>query len=152
MPNRPKHHRNLTVIGFYGYSNSGKTTLIERLIRDLKAEGYRVAAVKVSGHEPELDEPGKDTWRYTQAGAGVVALASKGGTAFLVDGALDMATILDVLAVTRHPDVVLVEGARTDLIRKVRLGEIEERENTFWTYDGVYEHLLQIVHQEIKKE
>lgn len=152
MPDRPQQLRNLTVIGFYGYSNSGKTTLIERLIRDLKAEGYRVAAVKVSGHEPELDEPGKDTWRYAQAGAGVVALASKGGTAFLVDGVLDMATILDVLAVTRHPDVVLVEGARTDLIRKVRLGEIEERENTFWTYDGVYEHLLQIVHQEIKKE
>jgi molybdopterin-guanine dinucleotide biosynthesis protein MobB len=148
MPNRPQQPRNLTVIGFYGYSNSGKTTLIERLIRDLKTEGYRVAAVKVSGHEPELDEPGKDTWRYAQAGAGVVALASKGGTAFLVDGTLDMATILDVLAVTRHPDIVLVEGARTDLIRKVRLGEIKERENTFWTYDGVYEHLLQIVHQE----
>ena len=152
MPNRPKKHRNLTVIGFYGYSNSGKTTLIERLIGDLKAEGYRVAAVKVSGHDLELDEPGKDTWRYSQAGAGVVALASKGGTAFLVDGALDMATILDVLAVTRHPDIVLVEGARTDLIRKVRLGDIEERENTIWTYDGVYENLMKLVHRELKKE
>ena len=152
MPNRQKKPRNMTVIGFYGYSNSGKTTLIERLIGDLKAEGYRVAAAKVSGHDLELDEPGKDTWRYSQAGAGVVALASKGGTAFMVDGALDMATILDVLAVTRHPDIVLVEGARTDLIRKVRLGDIEERENTIWTYDGVYEHLLKKVHQEIKEE
>lgn len=142
----------MTVIGFYGYSDSGKTTLIEHLIHDLKAEGYRVAAIKVSGHDLELDEPGKDTWRYAQAGAGAVALAGKGATAFMADGALDMATMLDAIEVIQHPEIVLVEGARTDLICKVRLGDIEERENTIWTYDGVYENLMKLVHQELKKE
>ena len=152
MPEHQCNPKKITVIGFYGYSDSGKTTLIERLIRDLKAEGYRVAAVKVSGHDLELDEPGKDTWRYSQAGAGAVALAGRGETAFMVSSTLDMATILDAIDVIQHPEVVLVEGARTDLIRKIRLGEIELRENTIWTYDGVYENLLTLVHKELKKE
>lgn len=142
----------MTVIGFYGYSNSGKTTLIERLIRDLKAEGYRVAAVKVSGHDISLDEPGKDTWRYAQAGAGIVALAAQRETGLMINAVVDLPTILDALEILGEPQVVVVEGASDEFVRKIRLGEIEERANTIWTYDGEYRHLLDRVHEEIKKE
>ena len=141
-----------TVIGFYGYSNSGKTTLIERLIRDLKAEGYSVAAVKVSTHDISLDEPGKDTWRYAQAGAKTVTLAAMRETGLMVNAPLDLPTILRALEVIQSPQVIIVEGAGDAFVRKIRLGEIEERPNTIWDFDGEYEHLLDKIHQEINKE
>ena len=140
------------IIGFYGYSNSGKTTLIERLIRQLKEEGYSVAAVKVSDHDIKLDEPGKDSWRYAQAGAGTVALAAQNETGIMLTRALDKQTIIEAVTLLQAPDVIIVEGAKDAFIRKIRLGEIEERDNTIWEYDGVYENLVAFIHKEMEKE
>jgi molybdopterin-guanine dinucleotide biosynthesis protein B len=52
-----------------GHSGSGKTTLIEKLVRELTQRGLRVATIKHAHHSVQLDTPGKDSWRYTQAGA-----------------------------------------------------------------------------------
>jgi len=57
-------------------SNSGKTTLIEKLVLQLKAKGLRVAVVKHSSAGFDLDKPGKDSWRFQQAGADAVVLVS----------------------------------------------------------------------------
>jgi molybdopterin-guanine dinucleotide biosynthesis protein B len=54
---------------FVGHSGSGKTTLIEKLIRELGGRGLRVATIKHAHHKVVLDTPGKDSWRYKQAGA-----------------------------------------------------------------------------------
>jgi molybdopterin-guanine dinucleotide biosynthesis protein MobB len=64
------------VIHFIGASGSGKTTLLEKVIRDLKVRGHRVAAIKHSHHQVELDRPGKDSWRFAQAGADIVTVAA----------------------------------------------------------------------------
>ncbi|MCD8374435.1 MAG: molybdopterin-guanine dinucleotide biosynthesis protein B, partial [Oscillospiraceae bacterium] len=61
---------------FVAYSNTGKTTYIERLIAELKSRGVRVGALKHDAHEFEIDKPGKDSWRFARAGADVVAVAS----------------------------------------------------------------------------
>src|SRR5688500_5492145 len=64
------------LVAFVGHSGSGKTTLVERLIALFTAAGVRVAAIK---HDPKghatYDSPGKDSWRFRQAGAEAVALA-----------------------------------------------------------------------------
>ncbi|MBI5625589.1 MAG: molybdopterin-guanine dinucleotide biosynthesis protein B [Nitrosomonadales bacterium] len=57
------------VFTFVGHSGSGKTTLIEKLLRELSGRGLRVATIKHAHHKVELDTPGKDSWRYKQAGA-----------------------------------------------------------------------------------
>lgn len=54
---------------FVGHSGSGKTTLVEKLLAVLKSRGLRVAAIKHAHHKVELDQEGKDSWRYKQAGA-----------------------------------------------------------------------------------
>lgn len=54
---------------FVGHSGSGKTTLIEKLLRELSSRGLRVATIKHAHHRVVLDTPGKDSWRYKQAGA-----------------------------------------------------------------------------------
>ena len=61
-----------------GYKNTGKTTLIERLIPILTARGYKVAVIKHDGHDFECDVPGTDSWRHRAAGAFGTAVYSAG--------------------------------------------------------------------------
>ena len=66
----------MKAIGFIGYSNSGKTTLIEKLIPLFIARGLRVAAIKNAHHGFDMDRPGKDSFRYRDAGAQQVLIAT----------------------------------------------------------------------------
>jgi molybdopterin-guanine dinucleotide biosynthesis protein B len=73
------------ILCFVGRSNSGKTTLIERLIPELVRAGYRVATIKHAGHGFDLDTEGKDSWRHKRAGASSVIVMSKGSLAMFAD-------------------------------------------------------------------
>ena len=64
-------------------SNSGKTTLIEKVIRILKDRGLRVAVIKHASAGFDLDRPGKDSWRFQQAGADTVILSGPGRVALM---------------------------------------------------------------------
>lgn len=66
----------MKVLGIAGYSGGGKTTLIETLLPRLRAAGLRVAVIKQSHHDFEVDVPGKDSWRHRAAGAQEVLLTS----------------------------------------------------------------------------
>ena len=73
------------ILCFVGRSNSGKTTLIERVIPELVKAGYKVATVKHAGHGFDLDTEGKDSWRHKRAGASSVMVLSKGSMAMFAD-------------------------------------------------------------------
>jgi molybdopterin-guanine dinucleotide biosynthesis protein B len=73
------------ILSFVGRSNSGKTTLIERVIPELVRNGYRVATVKHAGHGFDLDTEGKDSWRHKLAGASAVIVISKSSLAMFAD-------------------------------------------------------------------
>ena len=64
------------VVAIVGKSKSGKTTLIEKLISELKSRGYRVATIKHATRGLALDKPGKDSWRHMQAGSEATAIVS----------------------------------------------------------------------------
>jgi molybdopterin-guanine dinucleotide biosynthesis protein B len=66
----------LPIVSIVGHSKSGKTTLIERLIVEFKRRGYRVATVKHSHRDFDMDQRGKDTWRYGEAGSDVIAFSA----------------------------------------------------------------------------
>lgn len=97
----------ISIVG--GKSNSGKTTLLEKLIREAKLRGWRVATLKHDVHGFEMDQPGKDTWRHDQAGADVVAISSPSRIAVLervpADQPLD-----EVLSRIHGVDVIFTEG------------------------------------------
>jgi molybdopterin-guanine dinucleotide biosynthesis protein B len=59
----------MNVISIVGHSGAGKTTLVEKLIRELSSRGVRVATIKHAHHKVVLDTPGKDSYRYKEAGA-----------------------------------------------------------------------------------
>ncbi len=80
------------IISIVGNSNSGKTTLIEKLIPELKKRGYRVGVIKHAHHGFNIDKKGKDSWRHKVAGADTVLVSSPGRIAMVKDepcGSLD---------------------------------------------------------------
>ena len=64
------------VVSIVGESKSGKTTLIEALISELKSRGHRIATIKHSVHRLNFDKPDKDSWRHIQAGSDATAIVS----------------------------------------------------------------------------
>ena len=101
------------VLGVVGRPNSGKTTLIERLIPELTRLGLKVATVKRVARL-DIDTPGKDSWRHGQAGAEAYAVASASKLAFVTE--LEADTTLPRL-VDRYfagYDLVVCEGYRQE--------------------------------------
>jgi molybdopterin-guanine dinucleotide biosynthesis protein MobB len=106
--------------GIVGTSNSGKTELICRLLAWFSAQGLRVAVLKHSHHR-QLGDDGKDTGRYRQAGAGLVALAAPGLLQITRSSAEEPP--LDAILAELAPaaDLILVEGYKTGHLSKVGL-------------------------------
>ena len=97
----------IPIIGFAAYSGTGKTTLIEKLIRELKHRGLRLAVLKHDGHSFEIDHKGKDSYRFSQAGARVTAVSSSDKTAYIIH---DTLSLQQVLSGIRDVDLILIEG------------------------------------------
>lgn len=101
------------VVGIVGRQNSGKTHLVVRLIVALRQRGLAVSTIKhTHHHELELDQPGKDSWRHREAGAGEVIVASEHRWWLAhTRGEHEPPPTLDALLGRLAPcDVVLVEG------------------------------------------
>jgi len=111
----------MKIVAVVGFSESGKTRLVVRLIRELKSRGLRVAAVKRCSHGFSLDTEGKDTSDFTAAGADGVAMVSpRDWAAFGQDAEADASR----LAARLFPGaaVVLVEGGKD--VRGIRKIEV----------------------------
>lgn len=109
----------IPVVSFIGHSNSGKTTLLEKVVRELKIRGYRVAVVKHTHHDFEMDKPGKDTWRLRQAGGDIVVLSSRNKVAVVEH--LDTEPTLDeiIAPFKGKVDIVLSEGYKNGNAAKI---------------------------------
>jgi molybdopterin-guanine dinucleotide biosynthesis protein B len=100
----------IPVVSVVGKSDSGKTTLMEGLIRALTARGWRVATVKHHIHDFDIDIPGKDSWRHAKAGAVVTMISAP--DKFGVVRQVERERTLDELVEAAGPDVdiLLTEG------------------------------------------
>lgn len=113
-PHVPAHRSSAApALAFIGYQNSGKTTLVEKVIAELTERGLRVGTVKHHGHAGfDIDVPGKDSWRHAQAGSRHVGVVSATRYAEYAD--TDDELPLDaLLARYTDVDVVLVEGYKS---------------------------------------
>lgn len=122
-------HKKPLVMQVVGYSNTGKTTLLARLIPLLEQAGKRVGVIKHDGgHDFEVDQPGKDTWRYREAGASLVAITSQTKTAWIEQRPLPLATLIERMG-QAGADLVLVEGfKREDYPKLLLIRETEQQE------------------------
>lgn len=101
------------VISVVGKADSGKTTLIEKLVPELKRRGYRVGTIKHDTHRFDIDRPGKDTYRHFAAGADAVVIGSPEKLALVKR--LDGPPLLDDLIAEYMGgmDVVITEGYKS---------------------------------------
>lgn len=110
LPGGPNTGDPAPAIAFVGYQNSGKTTLVEKVISRLSQRGVRVGSVKHHGHKGfEIDQPGKDSWRHAQAGSRHVGLISPDAYAEYAR-TKDEVPITDMLTRYTDVDAVIVEG------------------------------------------
>ena len=94
------------IVSIVGKSDSGKTTLIEKLIPILKKRGYRVATIKHDVHGFEMDREGKDTYRHFHSGAEGVLISSPKKMALIKR--VEQTPALDELVDRFYPDMDLV--------------------------------------------
>ena len=139
------------IFGFYGKSNTGKTSLMEKIIKKLTGDGYKVATIKITNKKIGVDTEGKDTWRYAKAGSNLVVLSSLIETDFLIKNKKEIKEILKDIDQLDNYDVVLVEGAHDKYIPKIRIGDIPKRENTIFSYDGNCEEIIKKIKNEIER-
>jgi len=114
----------IPILGFAAYSGTGKTTLLVKLIPLLRESGLRVALIKHSHHNFEIDKPGKDSYRLREAGATPVMLVSSHRRAIITEFSEvsepkldDQLKELDQSAL----DLILVEGFKAEYFPKIEL-------------------------------
>ncbi|NWG39293.1 MAG: molybdopterin-guanine dinucleotide biosynthesis protein B [Hydrogenophilaceae bacterium] len=112
----------MRVLGITGYSGAGKTTLIEKLILILNAEGVVVSVIKHVHCAFDIDQPGKDSYRQRHAGAAEVLVASDKRWALMHENRSGIEPPLRELLTKLSPcDLVLVEGWKRDPIPKLEV-------------------------------
>jgi molybdopterin-guanine dinucleotide biosynthesis protein B len=140
------------IIGFYGSSNSGKTTLIVKTVKYLVKNGYRIATIKKTDKNIPLDIEGKDTWLHGKAGASITVLSSNNSTDIMIYDKMEINDIIKSIISCGSVDVILVEGA-TDLnIPKINLGSDEKRDNTILEYYNNFTDVIKVIEKEIEKK
>ncbi len=103
---------------FMGWSGSGKTTFLEKLLPELTARGVRTAVIKHDAHAFQMDKPGKDTWRFAQAGAACTAISGPNGWAVLGPDEIGLETLREKLPPV---DLILVEGHKYSRYPKIQV-------------------------------
>lgn len=104
----------MKVFGIAGRSGMGKTTLLERLVPELRQRGLVVSLIKHSHKAIEVDRPGKDSYRLREAGCQEVLLMGQGRWALMHElrGA-DEPPLPYLMSRLQHCDIVLVEGFKS---------------------------------------
>ncbi|MBQ3455635.1 MAG: molybdopterin-guanine dinucleotide biosynthesis protein B [Synergistaceae bacterium] len=122
---------NIPVYAVCGWSGSGKTTFIEGLIPELRKRGLRVAVVKHDAHDFSVDRKGKDTFRFTQAGAEVVAITSGTHSAIMENR---FTPLEEFLTRIHDVDVIIAEGFKSNEgLKRIRI-----RRGNYELPDGEY--------------
>ncbi|MEL6980761.1 MAG: molybdopterin-guanine dinucleotide biosynthesis protein B, partial [Pseudomonadota bacterium] len=110
----------MKLFGVVGWKNSGKTTLVERLVAETVNRGLSVSTVKHAHHAFEIDHEGKDSWRHRAAGAREVLVSSGLRWALMSElrGAPEP-PLSAMLAKLGPVDLVLIEGYKRDRHPKI---------------------------------
>jgi molybdopterin-guanine dinucleotide biosynthesis protein B len=112
----------LPMLGVAGWSNAGKTTLIEKLTRHFISRGLRVATIKHTHHKFDIDNPLSDTARHRRAGASETAIVS--GTRVAIVEEIDARgepNLEEIASRLRHADIIFVEGYKSAAIPKIEV-------------------------------
>jgi len=96
------------ILSIVAESGTGKTTLLEKVVKEMKRRGIRLAVIKHT-HHFEIDQEGKDTSRFAEAGADIVAISSPDKFAFIERTKTEL-SIDDIASRMSDVDIIITEG------------------------------------------
>ncbi len=113
------------VFGVAGFKNSGKTTLVERLVAEISGRGLVVSTIKHAHHNFDIDHPGRDSYRHREAGAQEVAVLSRHRWAIVHElRSSEEPTMDEMLAKLSPCDLVIVEGYKFGPQPKIEIRDL----------------------------
>ena len=135
----------IPIVSIVGTSDSGKTTLIEKLVPELVRRGYRIATIKHDVHGFDVDREGKDSWRHKRAGAHTVVISSPQKLALIrdVDHDAELGELRDKYI--QDVDIILSEGFKRNPQPKIEVFRKEKRRELLCTKE---DNLLAIASNE----
>lgn len=108
-------------VSFVAQSGTGKTTLLEKLVAELKGRGLRVGAIKHDAHRFDIDHPGKDSYRLTAAGADTMLLCSAAKLALVKQHHAEPAVEELLARYFADVDLVVTEGFKASSLPKIEV-------------------------------
>lgn len=108
------------IVSVVGRSDSGKTTLICGLVRELKRRGWKVATIKHDVHGFEMDKPGKDTWKHAEAGADTVVISSPWKMA-MIEKVTEELSLDQLVERISNVDIIISEGYKRNNKPKIEI-------------------------------
>ena len=134
------------VVSIVAKSGTGKTTLLEKLIGELKRRGYRVGAVKHDAHKFDIDREGKDSWRLTQAGADTMLITSPAKVALVKQNreGIEPPLAEAIAAYCGDLDIVLTEGFKKSSMPKIEVHRRERSERLLCRDEEHDPHLIAV--------
>jgi molybdopterin-guanine dinucleotide biosynthesis adapter protein len=110
----------IPLVSIVGKSGIGKTTFVEKLVRELKRRGLKVAMIKHHAHTTPIDSPGKDSWRFAEAGADVVLVSSPQEVGRFERVTREL-TLAELAARIENVDLILTEGFKRGAAPKIEV-------------------------------
>ena len=111
----------IPIVSIVGKSNSGKTTLLEKIIADLAHRGYRIATIKHNRHGFDIDHEGKDSYRHKKAGAHTTVVSSPHQLALVQDVDHDHSFEEIREKFISGADIILTEGFKVNDYPKIEV-------------------------------
>ena len=125
------------VFGIVGWKNSGKTTLVESLVKYITEQGYQVSTIKHAHHSFDIDHEGTDSFRHRKAGAKEVILASRKRWALIHELIDEPEKDFDFLVNSISPtDLILVEGFKEEGHNKIEVIRAENKKIPIYQSDN----------------
>lgn len=109
------------IVSIVGKSKSGKTTLMEALIPELKSRGYRIATIKHSVHSLDFDKPDKDSWRHIQAGSDATTVVSPDRVVLIKPATEEPDLNKIALLFGEDYDIIIAEGFKQSNTPKIEV-------------------------------
>ena len=119
----------MRIISIVGLKNTGKTSLTGKIIKELTNREFKVASIKHSHHQMEMDHEGTDTYKQMEAGSGFV-VGIGGRTYFNINERFDLERILFLIKLIENPDFVVIEGFKAYPYAKIATCEEVKDEYT----------------------
>lgn len=109
------------VYSVIAWSDTGKTTYLEKLIPALRENGVRTAVIKHDGHDFDIDHEGADSARFTAAGADISGIFSASHAALMLNFPIGAEALVRLTALSGAVDLILTEGCKKEKWPKILL-------------------------------